>query len=402
MKSKLALIDATHRRLGPAPGHRWNPCDEVHPETSCRASENVVVRCVPVPSLGVEDFQRLFDRLLRVSSDRDGSPESDRFGTPRSLASPGVRFVLTEEEGLGYSEFFRLSDYMNLSITSAQYNRDTWVNVEGANFFKLRVLFSGTLLSETGDVIVRAPQAALYLCGGSRQSGYYIRGSEPISMVVLHCRPPLLTRVLGLDPSEVPSPLSTVFRQGHFDRSLDLDPFSDLMRTARSILESHQGMLPPLRCRYRETLSLQLLMQLLQELQARGDPDAGPPLSGRDIVLMMQARDYLSRNFVNPPTIPDLARRVGISQTKLKAGFRELTQATIYEFILKLRMEMATSLLRSGNYRIADVAYKVGYEYPANFTHAFKKHYGSLPREYMRRSPRKPALLGNGRESKSR
>jgi AraC-like DNA-binding protein len=355
----------------------------------------------PLPSLGVEDFQRLLDHHLRVAPDRDGSPESDGFGTPRSLASPGIRFVLAEDEGLGYSEFFRLSDYMNVSITSAQYIRDTWINVEGEYFFKLRVLFSGTLLSETGKVIVRAPQAALYLSGGSRQTGYYISGSEPLSMVVLHCRPALLTRFLGLDPSEVPSPLNTVFSQGHFDRSLDLDPFSDLIRTAQCILDS-QRMLPPLRRRYRETLSLQLLMQLLQELDTRGDPDAGPLLSGRDIVLVMQARDYLSRNFVNPPTIPSLARRVGISQTKLKAGFRELTQTTIYEFILKLRMDMATSLLRSGNYRIADVAYKVGYEYPANFTHAFKKHYGSLPREYIRRSPRKPALPGNGLEDKSR
>ena len=385
----------------PTPNRRWNPCGQAHFETSCYASDNVVVLREPLPSLRVEDFQRLLARQQRVSSDSDAGPAVDGFGTTWGVAFPGVRFVLADDEGQGYSEFYRLSDYLTVSITSAQYTRDTWINVEGENFFKLRVLFSGSLLSGTGETIVRAPQAALYICGGSRQTGYYIRGAEPLSMVVLHCRPALLTRFLGLDPGEVPSPLNTVFSQGHFDRSLDLDPFADLIRTAQCILDS-QRMLPPLRRRYRETLSLQLLMQLLQELDTRGDPDAGPLLSGRDIVLVMQARDYLSRNFVNPPTIPSLARRVGISQTKLKAGFRELTQTTIYEFILKLRMDMATSLLRSGNYRIADVAYKVGYEYPANFTHAFKKHYGSLPREYIRRSPRKLALPGNGLDGKFR
>jgi AraC-like DNA-binding protein len=402
MKTKLVRIEDTYQRLGPTLGHRWNSCGQPHLETACCAPEHVVVMRAPLPRLAVEEFQRLLDHQIRVASGRDGSLEPDGLDTSRGLTSPGIRFVLAEDEGLGYTEFFRLSDYMNVSITSAQYTRDTWINVEGECFFKLRVLFSGTLLSDTGAVIVRGPQAGLYLSGGNRQTGYYIKGCEPLSMVVLHCRPALLTRVLGLNPSEVPAPLDTVFGQGHFDRSLDLDPFSDLFRTAQCILESQQGMLPPLRRRYREALSLQLLMQLLKELDARSDPDTGPPLSGRDIVLVMQARDYLSRNFVNPPTIPSLARRVGISQTKLKAGFRELTQTTIYEFILKSRMEMATSLLRSGNYRIADVAYKVGYEYPANFTHAFKKHYGSLPREYVRRSPRKLALTGSGLESKSR
>ena len=52
---------------------------------------------------------------------------------------------------------------------------------------------------------------------------------------------------------------------------------------------------------------------------------------------------------------------------------------TIYEYILKCRMERAEELLLTGDYGVAEVAYEVGYDYPANFTHAFRRFHGRLP-----------------------
>ena len=385
MKDELVQIDGVRQRLDPSNSKNWNPCNQAVGASACAVSENSIIAYEPLPKLAFHDLRGLLDRLLRVSTGGNGYTGLGEVEERRRLSSRGVRFVLASDEGVGYSEFFRPSDYFYVSITSAAYARDTWINVEGDNFFTLRVLFSGALLSEAGAAIVRAPQASLYISGGRRQTGFYISAADPLSMVVLHCTPALLTQVLGLDPGEVPAPLDSLFTQGHFDQSLNLDPFSDVIQTAKCIIESQERMLLPLRRRYREVLCLQLMMHLIKELHSRGASEAVSPLSGRDVTRVNQARDYLSRNFVKPPTISVLARRVGVSQTKLKVGFRELTHATIYEFILKSRMEMAASLLRSGDYRVADVAYKVGYEYPANFTHAFKKHYGTLPRAFIRR-----------------
>jgi len=73
---------------------------------------------------------------------------------------------------------------------------------------------------------------------------------------------------------------------------------------------------------------------------------------------------------------------VGINQTKLKAGFEQALGMTIYHHIVKLRMEHASTLLLSNEHSISSVAYLVGYDYPANFTIAFKKHFGVLPRAW--------------------
>jgi AraC-like DNA-binding protein len=78
---------------------------------------------------------------------------------------------------------------------------------------------------------------------------------------------------------------------------------------------------------------------------------------------------------------------VGLNQTKLKASFRETLGFTIYDYILERRMERAAEMLLTGEYAVAQVAYAVGYEYPANFTAAFKRYFGQLPRTWKRRRP---------------
>lgn len=57
---------------------------------------------------------------------------------------------------------------------------------------------------------------------------------------------------------------------------------------------------------------------------------------------------------------------------------------TIYDYVLQCRMEHACELLLTGDYSVAEVAYRVGYDYPANFTAAFRRVYGRLPREWVK------------------
>jgi len=65
----------------------------------------------------------------------------------------------------------------------------------------------------------------------------------------------------------------------------------------------------------------------------------------RDVNGLYEARDYLTQHYRNPPKIPELARMVGLNQTKLKAGFREVTKLTIYGYITKCRMERAAEVV---------------------------------------------------------
>ena len=110
-----------------------------------------------------------------------------------------MRHFLNEQEDNGYWDFFKISDGFLLSITDAQYRKDTWVRVEGSGFFKLRLLLTGSLRAASGEIIAQAPQALLLICRreASRRRITTFWRRNRFGMVVLHCRPAVLTRDFG-------------------------------------------------------------------------------------------------------------------------------------------------------------------------------------------------------------
>lgn len=80
-----------------------------------------------------------------------------------------------------------------------------------------------------------------------------------------------------------------------------------------------------------------------------------------------------------PLTLDYLASTVGINKNKLKDGMIYLYNATPTELLLELRMTKALTLLETG-LRVSQVAWKVGYKYPNNFTVAFTRYHGKSPK----------------------
>jgi AraC-like DNA-binding protein len=204
-------------------------------------------------------------------------------------------------------------------------------------------------------------------------------------MIVLHCRPQLLTHVLDMHSKDIPSPLSSLLIPERTTTRRRLTSSPEVIQVARRIMESRHRLSLVLRDRYLQTLSMELLLQVLGILERRTLVATAPAGSSRDAARIYEARDYLAQHYVNPPNITELARRIGLNRTKLKESFRRILGFTIYDYVLRLRMERAAEMLVTGDHDIAQVAYAVGYEYPANFTAAFKRHFGRLPRDWKRR-----------------
>ena len=90
---------------------------------------------------------------------------------------------------------------------------------------------------------------------------------------------------------------------------------------------------------------------------------------------------------VIPPTIAELARDVAMSESKLKKIFKTVYGLPPYEYFQKHRMQKARLMLLSGKYSIKDVGYTLGYANLSNFTLAFKKEFGQLPSEVVKKNP---------------
>ena len=80
----------------------------------------------------------------------------------------------------------------------------------------------------------------------------------------------------------------------------------------------------------------------------------------------------------------ELAQALGISQRQLYRKLKGITGNTVHEFITKVKMNQAEELLRNSNLSISQIAYKVGFSEPSNFSRTFSKHFGCSPSQYLK------------------
>ena len=96
---------------------------------------------------------------------------------------------------------------------------------------------------------------------------------------------------------------------------------------------------------------------------------------------MFRAKEIILNNLNNPPTIQELSLQIGINQCYLKKGFKEIFNTTVYDFVQEQRMLKAKLLLTTTNFTVSEVAEQIGFSSQSNFSSAFKKFTGILPKE---------------------
>jgi len=98
---------------------------------------------------------------------------------------------------------------------------------------------------------------------------------------------------------------------------------------------------------------------------------------------LMQAKAYMISNYVEAPSIVQLARIISLNELYLKMYFKELFGITIHHFIIRLRMEAADKLLRQ-NCSVLETSARTGYRSTSHFISVFKNYYGKTPKQAMK------------------
>ncbi|WP_041654629.1 AraC family transcriptional regulator [Arcobacter sp. L] len=125
----------------------------------------------------------------------------------------------------------------------------------------------------------------------------------------------------------------------------------------------------------------ELLSLELQKLEEKKDEIF---LDDYDKNAIYKAKKILFENIENPPTIVDLAKKVHLSEVKLKKGFKIVYKASPYQLLLTHKMNLAKNMLQSGEYNINEIAFKVGYKFANNFTNAFYKEFKIRPKDILK------------------
>lgn len=83
--------------------------------------------------------------------------------------------------------------------------------------------------------------------------------------------------------------------------------------------------------------------------------------------------------------IPALAKKVHMSDFKLKLAFKQVIGVNLFERLRDARLDKATKLLTQTNMQIKAIFREVGYKSLSGFEEAFKEKYGMGPSQYRNR-----------------
>ncbi|MBN2613398.1 MAG: response regulator [Bacteroidales bacterium] len=78
-----------------------------------------------------------------------------------------------------------------------------------------------------------------------------------------------------------------------------------------------------------------------------------------------------------------IADHLKINRRQLTRKIKMLTGQTVHEFVQTIRLNKAAELLLTTEYSVSEIAFRLGYNVPANFTRSFSKQFGKSPTDYI-------------------
>ncbi|UQD53522.1 AraC family transcriptional regulator [Bacillus methanolicus] len=95
--------------------------------------------------------------------------------------------------------------------------------------------------------------------------------------------------------------------------------------------------------------------------------------------------EYIIKNYDRSFKIEELAEIANMSVSSLHRHFKEVTAMSPIRFQKQLRLQEARRILLSESTDAADVAFRVGYESPSQFSREYSRMFGLPPKEDIKR-----------------
>ncbi len=180
----------------------------------------------------------------------------------------------------------------------------------------------------------------------------------------------------------MPSVLRPLFTKetSKLRHSLPISP--DINQALHMLMGSnYTGML---RDRFIEAKVMELICLVIKSLKQQNQEVSLRKIETRQTEMLEQARTWLVEDLSSPPSIDELARKVGLGKAALLDMFKQVYGVTLRHYLLQIRMNKAKILLEDNNLHVNQIAWQLGYGYACNFATAFKGYYGLTPNVYRK------------------
>ncbi|MFY3311766.1 helix-turn-helix domain-containing protein [Achromobacter ruhlandii] len=258
------------------------------------------------------------------------------------------------------------------------------VNAEGPPMFCIAVFLDGRarMSIQGGEPLAVGPGMAVVQTGERGTRGWFhMPGRQSVRLVDIRYSPAGLLRAGGRPLAALRGAFvldHSVPATGSLMAGFPAPP--GLLRLAADVLD----------CRHEDATARRLYMRakaleaLAIVLETMSDAAGEPPAAPRERRQLAQARRLIEARYGEEWTVSRLAREVGLSEKKLKAGFRQVAGRSVHAYLKSVRLDAAASMLEAG-YSVTDAALATGFGNLSHFSKSFRQAKGVAPRHWLDR-----------------
>lgn len=256
------------------------------------------------------------------------------------------------------------------------YQHDNNIPAYGLLFFKE---LGGTvkLFSEKENKETTIEKGA-YLISSAMQEMHTFKPGQTTELVSIFIFPEFIEKYLKSLLKSSDSDAETTVVDEFF---MQLDSIDSEILLGMNALENNQ-FTGTLKSIYLESKVLELIALFFRESEQSAPRKK--TMNKGDQQKIIEAKELLGQNLESPPTIIQLSRMVGLNEYKLRLGFKELFNNTIYGYLRQIRMKKAKELIEAEELSVSEAGFMVGYSNMSHFANAFKNEFGVTPGQLKR------------------
>ena len=99
---------------------------------------------------------------------------------------------------------------------------------------------------------------------------------------------------------------------------------------------------------------------------------------------LAHSRDFMRDAYQRPINLPEISAQANLSPYYFQRVYRRTFQETPHEFLTRLRIERAKTLLAKGSHNVTEACFEVGFSSLGSFSTLFTHRVGLSPSEYRR------------------
>ena len=99
---------------------------------------------------------------------------------------------------------------------------------------------------------------------------------------------------------------------------------------------------------------------------------------------LARAKEYLDDNYLDPPSLTELAHAADVHPTHLARTFRKFEKCTAGEYVRRVRLEEARRRIASTDMPLSEIAVETGFADQSHLSRVFKRETNFTPAEFRR------------------